>query len=234
MNAIERLKRDHGLLRSKLDIIERVLEMGSSAWYVLHELSFTLARQLQDHLKREEALVVACRRYLPPHVLAEVSSEHHDEPIHLRTINHLFISQAGHSLDRIRPILRDVIRGLRHHMGEEETHLFPLLERLLTPQQALIGGSPPPSSRLDETMTVNHVVRMFPGTRRVFERLFINPVMEGCTCLDEVAWRHGLDGRQLLSLLEEAVPPPTVEEIMERPPASTGRETLHETVAAER
>ena len=234
MNAIERLKRDHQILRSKLDAVETVLDMGSQGWYVLHELSFTLARQLQDHLKREEALLMACRRYAPPHVLAEVSVEHHDEPIHLRTINHLFVSQVGHSLDRIRPALRDVIRGLRHHMAEEETHLFPLLERLLAPQQALVTGSAPPASRLDETMTVNHVVRAFPGTRQVFERLFINPAMEGCTCLDEVAWRHGLDGRQLLSLLEEAVPPSAVEEVVGRTPASTERETPHEAVAAGR
>ena len=60
-------------------------------------------------------------------------------------------------------------------------------------------------ARFDETMTVNRVVQEFPGTRPVFERLFISVPMEGCTCLDEVAWRHGLEAEELLEALETAV-----------------------------
>ena len=58
---------------------------------------------------------------------------------------------------------------------------------------------------LSETMTVNRVLHAFPKTQRVFNRLFINVPLEGCTCLDEVAWRHGLDSRELLTSLEEAI-----------------------------
>ena len=56
--------------------------------------------------------------------------------------------------------------------------------------------------RFDETMTVNRVVQEFPAARPVFERLFINIPVEGCTCLDAVAWRHGLESRELLEQLE--------------------------------
>ena len=56
----------------------------------------------------------------------------------------------------------------------------------------------------NETMTINRVVQEFPEARRVFERLFINVPAEGCTCLDEVAWRHGLEVEELLDALEVA------------------------------
>jgi hypothetical protein len=233
MNAVERLRRDHVILHSKLDVLESALSMGSRTWFVLREVCYTLSRQLRDHIKREDDLVERCRRamiLLPdgdpalagsgsqrnpasglpagggmnPKVLAAVAIEHKDESAHLRTINYLFISEPGHSLDRIRPALLEVITGLRRHMAEEERELFPMLERTL-PQlepEPLFSGAAP---AIDETMTVNRIVRAFPRTRPVFDRLFISLPAEGCTCLDEVAWRHGMESCELLQRLEQAI-----------------------------
>ena len=204
MDAIHRLKRDHKILRAKLDVLESALQMGSETWYVLREVCFTLAQQLRDHIKREEALVRIARNALTPKVLAEVTVEHKDEPQHLRTINRLFICEPEHSLEHIRPALNEVIRGLRHHMEEEERELFPILERALGATVTL----PPaegPTTHLDETMTVNRIVNEFPTTRPVFERLFIGVPAEGCDCLDEVAWRHGMDSQELLKRLEGVI-----------------------------
>lgn len=229
MNAIERLKRDHKILRSKLDVLESALRMGPETWFVLREVCFSLSRQLRDHIRREEELVAACRhamvpargsRTLPgpdtgpasghaagggmnPKVLAEVVVAHYDEPAHLRTINQLFVSERGDSLDRIKPALREVIDGLRRHMAEEEAELFPILERTLAAHEAT--AAPEPKSRLHEEMTVNRIVQEFPKTRRTFEQLFVNIPMEGCHCLDEVAWRHGMESKELLKTLEEVV-----------------------------
>ena len=207
MNAIDRLKRDHAILRAKLDVLENALNMGPQAWYVLREVSFTLARQLGDHMRREEELVMACRQALNPKVLAEVAVEHRDEPQHLRTINRLFVSQTTQSLDRIRPALTQVIQGLRRHMAEEEAELFLILERTLAEREPVVMATPIPERHLDESMTVNRIVQEFPKTRPVFERLFISVPIEGCTCLDEVAWRHGLEARELLERLEAVVSP---------------------------
>ena len=203
MRAVERLKRDHQILRSKLDVLESALRMGPETWFVLREVCFTLSRQLHDHIKREEELVGACRRALNPKILAEVVIEHKDEPQQWHRINRLFISEAHQSLERIRPALTDVIRKLRHHMAEEETELFPLLESACPETEKAVG--PQPGVTLEETMTVNRIVQEFPGTRPVFERLFINVPLEGCTCLDEVAWRHGMESRDLLQTLERAI-----------------------------
>ena len=205
MKAVERLRRDHMILRSKLDVLESALRMGSEAWFVLREVCFTLSRQLRDHITREEDLVAACRQVMNPKVLAEIVVEHRDEPEHLRQINRVFVSESRHVLERIRPALTAVIHGLRHHMAEEEAELFPILERVLAEQEPKAAAAPQPQTRLDEVMTVNRVVQNFPRTKRIFEQLFINIPMEGCTCLDEVAWRHGMESRELLQRLEQVI-----------------------------
>jgi hemerythrin-like domain-containing protein len=205
MDAVDRLRRDHAILRSKLDVLQSALTMGAETWYVLREVCFTLSRQLRDHIKREEALVAACRKAMPPKALAEVAVEHKDEPAHLRAVIRLFTTEAGHRLEHIKPALTQIIEGLRRHMDEEERELFPIFERLLREEAA---ASPPASARpaaVDETMTVNRIVEQFPPTRRTFERLFVNIPMEGCACLDEVAWRHGMEARELVDALEETI-----------------------------
>ena len=211
MKAIERLKRDHAILRSKFDVLEAGLRMGPGTWYVLREVCFTLARQLRNHMQREEDLVMACREGMTtppagggvqPHLLADLAVEHHDEPEHLRTINQLFVEERGHNLERIQPALTGVINGLRHHMAEEEQELFPILERALssrTPEKA--SPQPAAGERLYGCMTVSGVLRAYPETRPVFEELFVNVFHEGSDCLDEVAWRRGIEIQDLLDRL---------------------------------
>ncbi len=204
MNAIARLQRDHVILRSKLDVLESALRMGPDTWFVLREVCFTLAKQLRDHVRREEALIAACRNALDPAILAHIQLEHQDEPQHLRTINRLFIEERGYTLEQLRPALTEMIHGLRHHMDEEEAVLFPTIERALHAQgiETITTSAP---SRLHETMTVNRVVQEHPQTKRTFERFFINIPLEGCNCLDEVAWRHGMESQELLAALETAL-----------------------------
>lgn len=205
MRAIDRLRRDHTILRSKLNVLESALGMGSETWFVLREVCFTLSRQLRDHIKREEALVAACRQAMDPAMLAAVTVEHHDEPEHLRTINRLFVQESSHTLEHIQPALTAAIQGLRHHMDEEEAGLFPVLEHVLAARAAAAETAPQPPHLLDETMTVNGVVQAYPSTRRVFEQLFVNIPAEGCTCLDETAWRHGMEAWDLIGQLKEVI-----------------------------
>jgi iron-sulfur cluster repair protein YtfE (RIC family) len=205
MKAIERLKRDHAILRSKLDVLEAGLRMGLDTWYVLREVCFTLARQVRNHMQREEDLVMACRKAMKPHMLAEMAVEHRDEPEHLRAINRLFVEAHGHTLERIRPTLTEVIQGLRRHMTEEERELFPILEReLIVREPAKAQTQQMAETPLRECMTVNGVLHLYPSAKGVFERLFVNIPYEGCDCLDEVAWRRGMDVQELLEELAQA------------------------------
>lgn len=206
MKAIERLRRDHVILRSKLDVLESALKIGPDAWFVLREVSHTLARQLRDHLRREEELVAACRAALREEALVHLTVEHGDEPQRLQALHRLFVKESGQSLSRIEPVLTEIIEGLRRHMEEEEMELFPILEQTLAERHAEAVTYPSPlPGRLEEMMTVNRVLQHYPKTKGVFEQLFINIPYEGSDCLDEVAWRRGMDCRQLLLLLEEAI-----------------------------
>lgn len=58
-------------------------------------------------------------------------------------------------------------------------------------------------SILTETMTVQEIKRRYPSTRSVFEDFYIDSRFEGSDCLDEVAWRHGMESRELLTQLEK-------------------------------
>ena len=204
MKAVERLKRDHGILRSKLGVLETALKLGPETWFVLREMCHTLARQLRDHIRREEALVAACRSSMTPESLRHVEVEHRDEPERLRMLNRLFIGESGESLERIRPVLMEVVEGLRRHMDEEEAELFPILERVLAGREDVPPGAEP-SPHLSEGMTVNRVIHQYPATGPVFKQLFVNIPCEGSDCLDEVAWRHGLESRELLGQLEDVI-----------------------------
>lgn len=201
MDAVERLKRDHVILRTKLSVLEGALQMGPEAWFVLREVCHTLSRQLQDHIKREEVLVKACKEALTEAALTHLTVEHKDEPELLRTINRLFIDEEGHSLAVIKPALMRLIHGLLAHMDEEEAELFPVLERVLAPRAASLARKPQATSHVTEVMTPNRVLREFPATQRVFDRLFVNIPFEGCDCLDEVAWRRGMETQDLIDTL---------------------------------
>ena len=202
MNPVERLRRDHQVLRAKLNVVESALEMGEDTWFVLRELCHSLAGQLQDHLKREEALLAAYRQRVGERRCACLTVEHRDEAEHLRTINRLFCHDPARTFPSVRGQLRNVIHALRAHLDDEEANLFPQLERLGAPPLAAAPAAD--SALLQETMTINRVLLEHPRTLPVFKRLFVSIPYEGCDCLDEVAWRHGMDTRELIALLEQA------------------------------
>lgn len=205
MNAIERLYRDHVILRTKLTLLETALQYGPEMWFTLREVCYTLAKQLQDHIQREEALIAACRAHLPAAVQQQIAIEHQDEPGHVRALVRAFLRGGTQGLRELVPALRGVIQGLRRHMEEEEQTLFPVLCRYAG---SVSEASPAVGlGRVEETMTVNRIIRAYPQTRLLLERLFVNVMLEGTDCLDEVAWRHGMEADRLVQALEDAIGP---------------------------
>ncbi|HEX9780526.1 MAG TPA: hemerythrin domain-containing protein [bacterium] len=200
MQPVERLRREHALLRAKLQILESALALHPQAWYVARELVYTLARQLKDHIRREESLISRCRASLEPDEIAHLGVTHRREPRLLSAINRAFVQGPGEARAAIRPRLLALIERLRRHMDEEEAMLFPELERRLPSEEEF--GEPSVEAGVDERMTVNRVLRAYPEAAGVFRRMFINIQDEGLVCLDEVAWRHGIDCRTLIRELE--------------------------------
>jgi len=206
MRAIDRLKRDHKVLRGKLDVIENALRLGpSSTWFVLRELCYTLSRQIADHIRREDELINSCRSTLNAKALAHTDFEHHDEPEVLRRINHLFVEDQGETLMEVKATLKELIPRLRHHLEEEEQDLFPTLERVFGSREESQAPCRVTRSGLREDMTLNRIVNEYPVAGAVLSHLFVNLPFEGHDCLDEVAWRHGLNSQDILTRLEQAI-----------------------------
>lgn len=78
--------------------------------------------------------------------------------------------------------------------------------RLLRARMDVVEAAlPQAAGLLDECMTVNRTVNEHPETRPVFERFFINVSIEGSSCLDETAWRHGMASEELLEQLRRVI-----------------------------
>lgn len=204
MNAIERLTRDHVILRSKLDVLESALRLAPDTWYVLREICYTLSRLVHQHHCREERVVAQCHAALTPTQRQQLQRQHSDDRNRLGVLHHLFLQDSGRGVAHIAPMLRSMAQDLRHHLEQEEQALFPVLERHVTMQEALMPAGAIPA-HVDEVSTVNAVIREYPTTKRVFEQLFVSIPYEGCDCLDEVAWRHGLEAAELINRLERVV-----------------------------
>jgi hypothetical protein len=89
-------------------------------------------------------------------------------------------------------------------MEEQEAHLFPFIEQAVgAPEPA--GWTQDKPCAVTELMTGNQVVGAHPETQAVFKRFFINIAYEGYYRLDELAWTHGIECRELLRRLEAEV-----------------------------
>ena len=105
MHAINRLKRDHAIFRLKLNVLESALRRGPEAWFVLREACFSLAKQLDDHIQREERV----RRALELLVSKDQSPiclvDHMAESRQVVFVNQFFVKNPNALLGRIEPTI---------------------------------------------------------------------------------------------------------------------------------
>lgn len=205
MHSLERLKRDHELLRGKLTVLESALEVGQAAGFVLLQVVVALKQLLADHTPRERELLRAARQLPGTEGLSPVAMEHGEELVYLARISYLLSERPSPPIAAMRPAVTLLARRLRERMQLQEVRLFPILERIPAAPQfdERIGGIQ--CIVLTETMTVNRTLAMFPETREVFEALRVSFPFEQYDALDEVAWRRGMESGELLTRLEQVV-----------------------------
>ncbi|MBI3321073.1 MAG: hemerythrin domain-containing protein [Candidatus Omnitrophica bacterium] len=203
MDAIDRLIREHGFLRSKLRLLESALGTGEEAWFVVREVSFTLCKELQAHCRREEKIFVTYRAALGAGQWTPVVVDRAAERGDLLIVKRFFMEQPQ-SFEALRPKCAEVIAELHRQMDQQETALFPVLQRFLALHHPTESTAQPALAALTETMSVQQVINRYPGMQRTFKALFIDSRSEGHDCLDAVAWRHGMESQDLLTALEEA------------------------------
>ena len=102
--------------------------------------------------------------------------------------------------------LSHLIEELREHMAEEEREVFPAVEK--AEEEVRPGAAVPLPPLITEQMSANAVMKAFPATCPVFKKYGIRCGGDGCDCLDEMAWRCGLDAQALVKELQEAAAAP--------------------------
>lgn len=198
------LRKDHEVLRRKLETLEGALQIMPEAPHALRELCFSLAKLLNEHIAREEQAVRPYRHRLSRVLQERAHHDHADQRLILRDLNTLL--RQGHApTSLIVARLSHLIDELREHFSEEERSVFPCVDRAEALQPAQARALEP---MITEGMSANAIMRMYPETARVFTRHGICCGVDAYECLDELAWRHGLDIAQLLPELRAAAQAP--------------------------
>lgn len=119
-------------------------------------------------------------------------------------------------------------------MNQQGSRLFPTIEDATVLDEVSGRKAALISLGLTETMTVREVLSRHPDTRAFFEGLLISGRFEGYDCLDEVAWRQGMESEELFAKLEAELargPTPAIQDAGAMPEAES-REGQYEWASA--
>ena len=195
------LKKDHEVLRRKLGFLEAALQVAPQSPFVLREMCHSLTRMLDEHIHREDEALMPYANRIRAILRYRADQDHADQRLILLDVNALLLQGIKMPTSKVVNLLSHLIEELREHMAEEEREVFPAVEgaeeECREPKETL-------KPLIAEHMSANVVMKTFPATRRVFEKHGIACGCEGCDCLDELAWRHGLDVKELMENLRQA------------------------------
>ena len=211
MTPIEQLRKDHEVIRAKLNLLENALTVGQEAVFAVRELVYSLGRRLAEHEEREEVqLYPVLHETLadPQREFAqslEIEHEEHESLLH--ALHLLTLRGTGMPMEHVAALVQQLSRSLREHIDREERLLFPILERLTADREANAranAAQPDVADVAKAPVTVNRLIGMFPEAQQVFECHCIDCRREGADFLDEVAWRHAVPLAKLLRELKQA------------------------------
>jgi iron-sulfur cluster repair protein YtfE (RIC family) len=200
------LRKDHEVLRRKLEFLETALQVAPQSVFVLRDMCHSLTKMLEAHIRREEQALAPYGNRIRAILQYQAGEDHADQRTVLRDINTMLLAGIKMPTSRVVNRLSHLIEELREHMAEEERELFPAIDK--AEAEVRSGATVPLPPLITEQMSANAVMRAFPATRPVFEKYGIRCGCDACDCLDELAWRCGLDAKALVKELQEAVEQP--------------------------
>lgn len=201
MTVTQMLRKDHEILRTKLDFLEGVLQVAPSAPLVLRNICHSLTRLFDEHVRREEDTLRPFMYRIEPVMREWELRGHAAQHAVLHDLNSLLLLGIKVSTSMVVERLARLIGELREHMATEEKIIFPIIDRAAEEAEPV---HEPLSPMIAPGMSANAVMRAFPATADVFKRHGIECGCEGCECLDELAWRRGLDAGALIEELKAA------------------------------
>lgn len=217
MDAIDRLKRDHRLLRSKLSMLQGAIALAPDSGVALREGCITLAHRLREHREREATVIALCQAAGHGEELGEelarVTIEHGDRLQLLQMLTRRFAKEDPSKMPKeFYEALKTVVEGLGEELHLQEDALFPLLAWGVRGRREEVTSDAWDITRpiLSEEMTAHGIVSQHPETKPVFARHWINLAYEGYDSLGEVAWRHGMQPEELLGYVAQELSMPPV------------------------
>lgn len=205
MTVTAMLKKDHEVLRRKLEFLETAMQVAPQSVFVLRDMCHSLTKMLDAHIRREEQAVAPHTNRIQALLKYRAGKDHTDQRQVLRDINTMLLAGIKMPTSTVVYRLAHFIEELREHMADEEAHLFPAVDKA---EQEKPWVSEELKPMITEQMSANAVMKAFPATRAVFEKHSVRCGCEGCECLDELAWRRGMDVKELIQELREAADPP--------------------------
>ena len=210
MAVTEPLKKDHEVLRRKLEFLEAALQVAPQSVFVLRDMCHSLTKMLDTHIRREEQALSPYTNRIRAILRYRAGQDHADQQVVLRDINTMLLAGIKMPTSTVVNRLSHLIEELREHMAEEEREVFPAVEK--AEEEVRPGAMVPLPPLITNQMSANAVMKVFPATRRVFEKHGVTCGCEGCDCLDELAWRRGLEAKELVKELQQAAAEPKPEE----------------------
>lgn len=206
MGPTDTLKKDHELLRKKLEFLEAAMQVAPEAQFALREMCWSLARMLKEHIQREEQVLAPYSnriRALTPYRFAQ---DHVDQQAMLRDVNGLLLRGIKAPVGEVVLPLGHLIEDLREHMEKEECEVFPVVDQIAAQPSHAAPPSSVGSARplITQTMTVNYVLKIHPQAREIFQAFKVDWEIDGCHCLDELYWRRGVQVDALVQALNHS------------------------------
>lgn len=138
---VDSVRQDHALLCGELDVLKKAEGDDSPpSWQTLRDVCARLSVGLREHILREERLPATRGRSLgaaASEAMICPSIDHYSDYRYLQIITrHVTFDNRPFLLNNRYHLLTDFLRGLRHHMDEQEAEFFPIIE----PAMAHVGA----------------------------------------------------------------------------------------------
>lgn len=203
MSVTQSLRRDHQILRAKLKLLEAAMRVAPEAQFALREMCWSLGRMLEMHIQREADTLRPYSNRIRALTQERMAHDHADQRVVLRDVNALLLGGIKAPVSKVVPPLAQLIEELKEHMEEEEKEVFPMVDRLAA-EESLASTTTSELPLITEAMTVNHVLKVHPKAREIFEAFKVDCDADGCHCLEELYWRRGIDVKALLDTLNQS------------------------------
>ena len=129
MSATDPLKKEHTVLRQMLEALEGQLQAVPQAPLVLQQQCHALARFVDAHIRKEEAVFAPYTRRLTEAVRRRMMGDHADEWMLLHELDIVLSSKLNIPTGDVIARLNTLVDELRDHLDIEERTVFTVIDR---------------------------------------------------------------------------------------------------------